>query len=69
MLLAKAQPNGVEGVDEVVEGTALSAGRGIHWWKGDNDGADGVVAGAKGDFFPGGCHGVGVSVSWEQSVQ
>ena len=64
-MLAKAQPVGVgvKGVDEVVEGIALSASRGIHGWEGDNDSANGVVAGAEGDFFPCGCHGGGVSVS------
>ena len=70
MLLAKAQPVGVgvKGVDEVVEGIAFSAGRGIHGWEGDDDGTDGVVAGTEGDFFPCGCHGGGVSVSWRRSV-
>ncbi len=70
LLLAKAQlvGVGVKGVDKVVEGIAFTAGWGIHGWEGEHNGADGIVAGTEGDLFPCGCHGVGVSVSWEQSV-
>ncbi len=55
LLLAEAQPVGVsvKGSDKVVKGIAFS---GIHGWEGDNEGANGIVAGTKGDVFPGGCH-------------
>ncbi len=63
LLFAKRKVMGVsiQSVDKIVESGAFGAGGRVHAWEGDDDGASRFVAGAERDFFPGGCHGDGVS--------
>lgn len=60
---AKGKSGGMrlQSVNEVVEGVPLGAGGGIHGREGDDDSADGVIAGTECDCFPGGEHVGGVS--------